>query len=170
VLLLSDRLDEWAMQHLTEFEGKSFKDVKRGSLDGAELGAAPKIEVAEEHKQLLKRVKRVLRERVAEVRVGARLKESAACLVLSEHDLGYQMRELLKAAGHEAPAMVPNLELNPAHPLVQRLDQQADEQHFERLALLIFDQAVLADGRQLDDPAAFVQRLNELLVELGRTT
>jgi molecular chaperone HtpG len=122
--------------------------------------------VAEQHRQLLKRVKRVLREQVSEVRIGERLKESAACLVLSEHDLGYQMRELLKAAGHEAPASVPALELNPAHPLVRRMDAENNEQRFERLALLVFEQAVLAEGRTLADPAAFVKRLNELLTEL----
>ena len=169
VLLLADRLDEWVMQHLTEHEGKALKDVRRGQLDPAELGAqpAPKPETDKERKQLLKKVKRVLRERVDEVRVGGRLRQSAACLVLNEHDLGYQMRELLAAAGHEAPKSVPSLELNPEHPLVQRLDRESDEARFERLSLLLFEQAVLAEGRQLEDPAAFVNRLNELLVELG---
>ena len=170
VLLLSDRLDEWVMQHLTEFDDKSFRDVKRGTLDAGALGdkVKPSLEssVAEQHRQLLKRVKRVLRDQVSEVRIGERLKESAACLVLSEHDLGYQMRELLKAAGHEAPASVPALELNPAHPLVRRMDAENNEQRFERLALLVFEQAVLAEGRTLADPAAFVKRLNELLTEL----
>jgi molecular chaperone HtpG len=157
------------MQHLTEHEGKELKDVRRGQLDPAELGAPPavKTEADNEQKQLLKRVKRVLRERVDEVRVGGRLRQSAACLVLNEHDLGYQMRELLTAAGHEAPPSVPSLELNPEHPLVRRLDSESDESRFERLSLLLFEQAVLAEGRQLEDPAAFVTRLNELLVELG---
>jgi molecular chaperone HtpG len=170
VLLLSDRLDEWVMQHLTEFDGKPFKDVKRGSLDADEFGeAAAGTAAAAEHKPLLKRVKRALRDRVGEVRIGERLKQSAACLVLSEHDLGHQMRELLKAAGHEAPTSVPNLELNPSHPLVQRLDREGDDRRFDRLALLLFEQAVLAEGLKLEDPAAFVQRLNELLVELGES-
>ena len=97
-------------------------------------------------RQLLKRVKQVLRDRVDEVRVGGRLRQSAACLVLSEHDLGYQMRELLAAAGHKAPATVPSLELNPEHALVQRLDRETDPARFERLALLLFEQAVLAEG------------------------
>ncbi len=169
VLLLADRLDEWVMQHLTEHEGKVLKDARRGALDPAELGAPPaqSPETDKERKQLLKRVKRVLRERVDEVRVGGRLRQSAACLVLNEHDLGYQMRELLTAAGHEAPKSVPSLELNPEHPLVQRLDREGDDARFERLSLLLFEQAVLAEGRQLEDPAAFVNRLNELLVELG---
>ena len=168
VLLLTDRLDEWVMQHLTEHGGKPFKDVRRGVLDlGLAQGAAPKVERDREQQALLKRVKQVLRERIDEVRVGGRLRQSAACLVLNEHDLGYQMRELLSAAGHKAPAAIPSLELNPEHALVRRLDAESDPVRFERLALLLFEQAVLAEGRQLDDPAAFVARLNELLTDLG---
>jgi len=169
VLLPSDRLDEWVMQHLTEHGGKPLKDVRRGAVDPTELGAEPppKQEPDNEQKQLLKRVKRVLRERVDEVRVGGRLRESAACLVLKEHDLGYQMRELLQAAGHEPPPSIPSLELNPQHALVRRLEHESDDGRFERLSLLLFEQAVLAEGRQLEDPAAFVKRLNELLTELG---
>jgi molecular chaperone HtpG len=168
VLLLTDRLDEWVMQHLAEHDGKPCRDVRRGALDLAADGAEPKVKADDrERNQLLKRVKQVLRDRVDEVRVGDRLRQSAACLVLNEHDLGYQMRELLVAAGHKAPATVPSLELNPEHALVRRLDRETDFGRFERLALLLFEQAVLAEGRQLDDPAAFVARLNELLTELG---
>ena len=168
VLLLTERLDEWVMQHLTQHEGKPCKDVRRGALELPGAVEESKVETDDrELRQLLKRVKQVLRERVAEVRVGARLRQSAACLVLSEHDLGYQMRELLAAAGHKAPATVPSLELNPEHALVKRLDRESDPARFERLALLLFEQAVLAEGRQLEDPAAFVARLNELLAELG---
>jgi molecular chaperone HtpG len=168
VLLLTDRLDEWVMQHLTEHEGKPCKDVRRGALELPDAAAQAKVETDDrERRQLLKRVKQVLRERVAEVRVGGRLRQSAACLVLSEHDLGYQMRELLAAAGHKPPATVPTLELNPEHALVKRLDRESDPKRFERLALLLFEQAVLAEGRQLEDPAAFVARLNELLAEIG---
>jgi len=170
VLLLTDRLDEWVMQHLTEHGGKPCRDVRRGVLDlETPKGAAPKKTEPQDREQqaLLKRVKQVLRERVDEVRVGGRLRQSAACLVLNEHDLGYQMREMLSAAGHKAPVAIPSLELNPEHKLVRRLDAETDPARFERLALLLFEQAVLAEGRQLDDPAAFVARLNELLVELG---
>jgi molecular chaperone HtpG len=169
VLLLSDRLDEWVMQHLTEHGGKPCRDVRRGMLDLTPADAEkPKVEAQDREQQaLLKRVKQVLRERVDEVRVGGRLRQSAACLVLNEHDLGYQMRRMLSAAGHEAPAAIPTLELNVGHPLVRRLDAESDSARFERLALLLFDQAVLAEGRQLDDPAAFVARLNELLTDLG---
>jgi len=172
VLLLTDRLDEWVMQHLTEYGGKACKDVRRGVVDlgvkDGEKKAEKKSEPEDrERRALLKRVKQVLRERVDEVRVGGRLRQSAACLVLKEHDLGYQMRELLAAAGHKAPAAIPSLELNPEHPLVRRLDAETDPGRFERLALLLFEQAVLAEGRQLEDPAAFVARLNELLTDLG---
>jgi molecular chaperone HtpG len=168
VLLLADRLDEWVMQHLTEYDGKPLKDVRRGNLDPTELGAqdAGQAQSDQAHKGLLERVKGVLGERVDEVRVGARLRQSAACLVLNEHDLGYQMRELLVAAGHEAPTATPSLELNPEHALVRRLERETDDSRFERLSLLLLDQAVLAEGRQLEEPAAFVTRLNELLAEL----
>jgi molecular chaperone HtpG len=169
VLLLTDRLDEWVMQHLTEYGGKPCRDVRRGALDlPAADGQEPKKPAVDrEQQQLLKRVKQVLRERVDEVRVGGRLRQSAACLVLNEHDLGYQMRELLAAAGHQAPVTVPSLELNLEHDLVRRLDRETDPARFERLALLLFEQAVLAEGRQLEDPAAFVARLNHLLADLG---
>jgi len=168
VLLLWDRIDEWAIQHLPEHQGKPLKDVRRGTLDPAELGgisgAAP-ADKAENH--LLKRVKRALREQVNEVRASGRLTRSAACIALGEHDLSQQMRELLQAAGHEVPASLPDLELNLGHPLVKRLEREPDGPRFERLALLLLDQAKLADGRQLEEPAAFVNRLNELLEELA---
>ena len=101
------------------------------------------------------------------MRPSVRLKESAACLVLGEQDLGHRMRELLRTAGHEVPESRPSLEVNLAHPLVKRLEAESDEAKFTRLATLILDQAVLAEGRPLEDPAAFVRRLNEILVELG---
>ncbi|HEX7079948.1 MAG TPA: molecular chaperone HtpG [Gammaproteobacteria bacterium] len=169
VLLLTDRLDEWVMQFLDEYRGKRFKDVARGSIDLRKLGAEPSVvgEPGKEEKSLLKRMKRVLRDRVDEVRFSDRLTESAACLVIREGDIGHQMRELLRAAGQDAPAAVPTLELNARHPLIRRLGSETDDERFERLSLLIFDQATLAEGRQLQDPAAFVKRLNSLLVELG---
>jgi molecular chaperone HtpG len=169
VLLLTDRLDEWVMQHLTEYAGKPCRDVRRGVLDLPTEGAVEKKPetLDREQQQLLKRVKQILRDRVDDVRVGGRLRQSAACLVLNDHDLGYQMRELLAAAGHQAPVAIPSLELNLEHALVRRLDRESDPTRFERLALLLFEQAVLAEGRQLEDPAAFVARLNELLTDLG---
>ncbi len=167
VLLMTDRLDEWAMQFLPEYRGKPFKDVSRGSIDLSKLGGdKPVAEPSRDEQQLLKRVKRVLRERVGEVRFSERLTESAACLVTGEDDLGVRMRELLKAAGHDAPDKAPNLELNPSHPLIKRLEAERDDGRFERLSLLLLDQATLAEGRPLEDPSAFVKRLNALLVEL----
>jgi len=168
VLLLTDRLDEWVMQFLDAYRDKPLKDVARGAIDLKKLGADPGAnEPSEEEKDLLQRVKGVLRERVQEVRFSERLTESAACLVIGEQDLGPRMRELLKAAGHDAPETAPSLELNSRHPLIERLKTERDDARFERLALLLFDQAALAEGRQLEDPAAFVKRLNHLLVELG---
>jgi molecular chaperone HtpG len=166
VLLLWDRLDEWAMQFLTEYEGKALKDVGRGQIDLGDAGADASVQAEpdKEQKDVLKRVKRALRDQVDEVRLSKRLKESAACIVLGEADVGYQMRELLKAAGQEPPAAKPSLELNWSHPLIKRLAGESDEANFQRLAALVLDQAILAEGRQLEDPAAFVKRMNELLV------
>ena len=114
---------------------------------------------------MLKRVKRVLRDQIDEVRISERLRESAACLVLREQELGFQMRELLKAAGQEAPDNAPSLEINLQHPLIQRLDQERDDQKFESLSLVILEQATLVEGQPLDDPAGFVRRMNELLLQ-----
>ena len=169
VLLLSDRIDEWAMQFLDEYKGKSFRDIGRGELDLDKGDEARPVDAGEdkERKHLVKRIKRVLRERVDEVRVSTRLKESAACLVLNEHDPGHQMRELLRASGQQAPASLPNLEINPTHPLIGKLADEADDDRFALLSTVILDQAMLAEGRQLDDPAAFVRRVNDLLLATG---
>jgi molecular chaperone HtpG len=165
VLLLSDRIDEWALQYLTEYKEKPLRDVTRGELDLPGSAAEPKVEAGpdKEQKHLLKRLGRALREQVEEVRSGARLRESAACIVLGDQDIGYRMREMLRAAGQTLPESKPNLEVNLAHPLLRRLAGESDDEAFGRLARLVYDQAVLAEGRQLDDPAAFVRTLNELL-------
>ena len=167
VLLLSDRIDEWVMQHLTEFKGKVFKDITRGdlSLGDREVSEKVEAELTKEQKQALKRVKRVLRERVDEVRMSDRLKESAVCLVLGEQDLGYQMRELLKATGHDAPEIAPSLELNPNHPLVQRLVRENKDQKFEDLSWVLLEQAMLIEGQPLADPASFARRVNTLIID-----
>jgi molecular chaperone HtpG len=167
VLLLSDRIDEWAMQHLTEFKGKVFKDITRGDLSLSDREVSEKVEtdLTKEQKQALKRVKRVLRERVDEVRMSDRLKESAVCLVLGEQDLGYQMRELLKATGHDTPEITPSLELNPNHPLVQRLVGENEDQKFEDLSWVLLEQAMLIEGQSLVDPASFARRVNELIID-----
>lgn len=168
VLLLSDRIDEWVMQHLPEYKGKSFRDIARGDLDLiGKADAETKTQTSKEQKHFLKRVKRVLRDKVDEVRISYRLKESAACLVLGDQDLGYQMQKLLKATGSEAPESVPSLELNPSHPLVQRLEGEINEEKFDSLAVLLLEEAIIAEGRQLDEPAAFVKRLNQLLINSG---
>jgi molecular chaperone HtpG len=140
----------------------------RGEIDLDGKGEQDvEVETDKAHKHLLKRLKRSLRDRVAEVRFSKRLKESAACIVLNEQDLGFQMRELLKATGQEAPPSQPNLEINAGHPLIERLEREQDDAKFDRLAGVILDQATLAEGRQLEDPAGFVKQLNALLVELG---
>ena len=164
-LLLHERLDDWLMSTLSEFDGKRFRDIARGEL---ELGADDaQEEVAEKvGDELLKRLKTVLADKVAEVRRSKRLTTSAACLVLDEHAMGAQMRRIMEAAGQRVPDAKPNFEINPSHPLVGRLDAEVDENRFRELALVLFDQAALADGGQLSDPAAYVTRLNALLLEL----
>ena len=169
VLLLTDRIDEWMLQHLTEFDGKRLRDVTRGelNLDGDTPENKDDDDDADAEAPLIGRVSEVLGERVESVRASRRLTESPACLVLSEHDLGYQMREMLKAAGQEAPIGKPSLELNLEHPLIRRLEREETPESFERLALLVLDLASLAEGRQLADPAAYTRRLNDFLLALG---
>lgn len=170
VLLLSDRVDEWLMEHLREYEGKSLKNVARGELD---LGAIQTDEekkaqesLSKEHAQLVERIKKVLGERVSDVRITVRLADSPACLVIGEHDMGAQMRRILEAAGQKAPATKPALEINPTHPLLERLAATSDDASFADLTMLVFEQATLAEGGQLPEPAAFVQRLNRLLLSM----
>jgi molecular chaperone HtpG len=166
VLLLSDRIDEWVMQYLTEYKGKSFRDVARGELDLGADESEKKVEaeLTKEQKALLKRIKRVLRDKVDEVRVSDRLKESAACLVIGEQDLGFQMRELLRATGQEPPETVPSLEVNLDHPIVAMMTDTGEEDRFEDLSWLLLEQATLVEGRPLDRPADFVRRVNSLLL------
>ena len=171
VLLLSDRVDEWLMDHLREFDGKSFRNVARGELDLGTIQTDEEKQAQEnlskQHTALLERIKAALADRVSDVRITARLADSPACLVLGENDMGAQMRRILEAAGQKAPATKAALEINPAHPLVTRLEATAEESTFNDLAMLLFEQATLADGSQLADPAAFVQRLNRLLLAMG---
>ncbi|HKK22523.1 MAG TPA: molecular chaperone HtpG, partial [Pseudohaliea sp.] len=156
VLLLSDRIDEWLMSHLQEYSGKPLQDVARGELDLGEEEKAETEKLAEESKDLLARVKGVLAEEVAEVRASSRLTDSAACLVVAEHDMGAQMRRIMEAAGQPVPETKPTLELNPGHPLIALLDRESDEDRFSDLARVVFDQATLAEGGQLEDPASYV--------------
>ncbi len=170
VLLLADRIDEWVMRQVEAFEGKRFKDASRGDLElGALETEADKQQAdaaVKESKALLKRIKDALGDRVSEVKVTLRLKESPACLVLGEHDLGAGMRRILQATGQKAPDAKPVLELNVAHPLVRYLDRTQEASDFSELALLLYEQAALAEGGQLGNPAEYVQRLNRVLVRL----
>jgi len=167
VLLLHDRVDEWMVSHLTEFEGKPLVSVAKGDLDLGELEDEESKKQAEQaqqtHKELLERMKSVLGDKVKEVRVSHRLTSSPSCVVLEEHEMAMHLQRLLKEAGHAVPASKPILEINPDHVLVTRLESEGDEQRFADWTHVLFDQALLAEGGQLEDPASFVSRLNELL-------
>ncbi|MFB1011706.1 MAG: molecular chaperone HtpG, partial [Thiopseudomonas sp.] len=171
VLLLSDRIDEWMMNYLTEFDGKSFVDVARGDLDlgglDSEEDKKAQEAVAKEKEALVERLNGVLKDQVAEVRVSHRLTDSPAILAIGEQDLGLQMRQILEASGQKVPESKPVFEFNPTHPLLEKLDNETDEDRFADLALILFDQAALAAGDSIKDPAAYVQRLNKLLVEMA---
>ncbi|PLW68799.1 molecular chaperone HtpG [Pseudohalioglobus lutimaris] len=170
VLLLCDRVDDWLMNHLQEFDGKAFQDVARGALDLAadtEEEKAEQEKLQKESEALVERMTKVLEGKVAEVRATARLTDSPACLVVGEFDMGAQMRRIMEAAGQPVPDSKPILEINPGHPLLEMLDQEQDEDQFAELSAIVFDQANLAEGGQLDDPAAYVSRLNKLLLTLS---
>jgi molecular chaperone HtpG len=170
VLLLSDRVDEWLVSHLSEFDGKPLASVAKGALDLDKLAdeeekqAAKKTE--DEYADLVKRMQEVLGERVKEVRVSQRLTDSPSCLVMGEHEMAVHMQQMLKQAGHEVPASQPDLEINPGHPLISRLKDEADDARFSSWSNVLLDQAMLSEGGQLDDPVAFVNRLNDLLLEM----
>jgi len=171
VLLLAERIDEWVMGQIDDFEGKHLKDASRGDLElgGLESEADKKQrdEELKESKGLLKRVKDAVGDKIEEVRVSARLKESPACLALGEHDMGANMRRILAATGQKVPESKPTLELNVTHPLVKYLDGVADDEQFKEFAQVLYEQAALAEGSQLANPAEYVQRLNRLLVRLA---
>ena len=170
VLLLSDRVDEWAATFLTEFEGKPLQSVAKGGLDLGKLeDEAEKKEQekeAGEYKDFIERVKKTLGEKVKDVRVTQRLTESPVCLVADDHDMGMHLERLLKAAGQNVPGTKPILEVNPHHPLVERLKNESDEARFGDWSQVLFDQALLAEGGQLEDPAGFVKRLNQLVLAM----
>jgi molecular chaperone HtpG len=173
VILLYDRVDEWVVGHLAEFEGKPLQSVAKGELDlgGLEDEAEKKEQEREsgEYRELTGKIKEVLGEAVKEVRVTHRLTASPACLVADAHDLGANLARLLKAAGQKVPESKPILEINPHHPLVQRLKKEAGGERFGDWSRILFDQALLAEGGQLEDPAAFVQRLNGLLLAMAES-
>ncbi|TPG73699.1 molecular chaperone HtpG [Pseudomonas arsenicoxydans] len=171
VLLLTDRIDEWLMSYLNDFDGKSFVDVARGDLDLGNLDSEEDKKAAEEvaksKEGLVERLKTALGDSVAEVRVSHRLTDSPAILAIGEQDLGMQMRQILEASGQKVPDSKPIFEFNPAHPLIEKLDNEQSEERFGDLSHILFDQAALAAGDSLKDPAAYVRRLNKLLVELS---
>jgi len=164
VLLLSDRIDEWMIGYLGEFAGKKLRNAAKGDLDVDNADADKRKEADEAAAGVVGRIKELLGERVSDVRVSHRLTDSPSCLVLGEHDMALHMQRLLREAGHEVPASQPVLEINPQHPLVQRIETEADKTRAEDLGLLLLDEARLAAGDQLDDPAAFVARVNRVLL------
>jgi molecular chaperone HtpG len=172
VLLLAERIDEWMVGNLHEFAGKALQSVAKGELDLGKLADAgekdEQAKAAGEHKELVDKIQKSLGERVKEVRVTLRLTESPACLVADQHELGANLERLLKAAGQKVPSSKPVLEINPRHPLVLRLNDETDAQRFDDWSHVLLDQALLAEGGQLEDPAGFVKRLNQLLLVLDK--
>lgn len=170
VLLLSDRVDEWLMSHLSEFDSKQIVDVAKGELDldslDTEEDKKAKEEAEKTFESLVNHLKEALTEKVQDVRVTNRLTDSPACLVVGQYDMGLQMRRLMEAAGQKLPESKPSLEINTDHPLIQRLNDESDDARFNDMAQIIFDQASLAEGGQLDDPASYVARMNKLVLDL----
>ena len=171
VLLMHDRIDEWVLSSLTEFEGKPLQSIAKGGLDLSALGdEAVKKEQEQQtegHKGLVERMQKALGDRASAVRVTYRLTDSPACLVSDEHAMSTHLERMLKAAGQNVPNAKPVLEINPGHPIVRRLNDETDETKFADWSQILFDQATLAEGGQLEDPATFVKRLNELMLTLA---
>jgi molecular chaperone HtpG len=167
VLLLSDRIDPWLVDGLGEYEGKSLVDVAREGLDLPDSdGTMTQDAMDDEYKPLLKKIKKELKDRIEAVHVSKRLVSSPACVVAGENELNPSLRRMLEAGGQAVPDSKPILEVNVGHPLVERLSGEADDKRFGALAQIVLDHALLAEGSQLDDPAAYVQRMNSLLLEL----
>ena len=171
VLIMYDRVDEWMMSYLNEFDGKSFSSVAKGDLDLGEIQDKEEKEqqesVEKEAEKLVERLKQQLDDKVAEVKVSHRLTTSPACVVLGEQEMAMHMQQLMKQAGHEVPDNKPTLEINPSHPILKKMDVEIDEDRFGDWSKLLLDQAILAEGGQLDDAAGFVHRMNELIIELS---
>ena len=171
VLLLTDRIDEWLMGYLTEFDGRRFADIARGDLDLGKLATDEEKQAQEASSKakeaLAGRLKAILGEDVQEVRVSHRLTDSPAILALTDGAVSPQLRQLLEASGQQVPESKPVFEFNPEHPLIAKLDAEQDPQRFSDLSRVLFDQAALAAGDGIKDPAAYVKRLNKLLLELA---
>jgi molecular chaperone HtpG len=170
VLLLSDRVDEWLTAHLMEYDGKKLQSVAKGELDLGDDEASEKEleQKAKDAEKLLKRMKDALQDKVEDVRVTNRLTDSPACIVLNEQDMAMHMQRILKDAGHDLPSSKPILEINPDHPIVKKLGGEKSKKKFADWSDILFDQALLAEGGQLDDPASFVAKLNKMLVTIAR--
>lgn len=170
VLVMSDRIDEWMLGYLSEYKGKHIQHVAKGDIDLSKVEGAEedKVPDAEESKDLLERIRKALTDKVSDVKVSRRLTDSAACLTVGAHDLGPQMRQIMEATGQKMPATKPSLEINVQHPLIERLDKEIQDDRFDALANVILDQATLAEGSSLEDPALYVKRVNSLLLELFR--
>lgn len=171
VLLLTDRVDEWLVSHMPDYKQKALQSVAKGALDLGELEGEEdkekKEQVAEEHKDLLERTKASLGDSVKDVRVSNRLTESPACLIVDDYDMSQNLARVLKQLGQDAPLPTPIMEINIDHPIVKKLEGESQEERFNELAKLLFDQALLAEGGQLDDPAGFVHRLNRLMLDIS---
>ena len=170
VLLLHDRVDEWVVTHLRAFEGKPLQSVAQGDLDlGALAGEEDDARqaAADDYQPVIERMRKVLGEKAKEVRVSDRLTESPACLVTDQDGMSANLGRLLRAAGQDVPNLPLILEINPAHPIVTRLTDETDDARFADWSHILFDQAMLAEGGRLDDPAGFVKRLNALMLNLG---
>jgi len=172
VLLLHDRVDEWMVSHLTEFDGKALVSVAKGELDLGKLRDEDEEKSAKqaetEFKEFLKGIQDALADEVKEVRISHRLTDSPSCLVLEEHEMAVHLQQVMKQAGHALPAVKPILEVNPDHPLVVHLKDEQDQEKFSEWSHLLFEQALLTEGGHLEDPTAFVKRMNAILVEMSR--
>ncbi len=165
VLLLTDKIDPWLVEHAPEFEGKRFQDVARADLElPTDSEDERDTDSDDEHKPLLDRLQAALEGRVESVKVSHRLSDSASCIVTNEQDLTPQVRRMLEAAGQEVPESRPVLEINTDHPLVKRLDAESDDAQFAEMSNVVLDHAILADGGQLENPAAYLARVNRLLL------
>jgi molecular chaperone HtpG len=174
VLLMTDPIDEWVTNHLSEFDGKPLQSITRGELELDKLGKEDKSTASEADtedpsiKKLSDRIKDVLVDKVKSVRATNRLTSSPACLVADQHDMGLNLERILKASGQKVPGTAPILEINPGHPVIERLKSMDEEEAFSDWSNILFEQALLSEGGQLEDPAGFVQRLNKMFIQMGR--
>jgi len=172
VLVLSDRIDGWMISYLNEFDGKHLQDITKGELDLGDIedeaDKKQQEEATKEYENLVSQITELLKDKVDEVRVTGRLTDSPACLVAGAHDMDAQMKKIMEAAGQQIPDSKPSFEINPEHPLVKKLNDEQNDERFNDLTHVLFDQAALASGEQLKEPGAFVSRLNKLLLDLSK--